>query len=110
MLTAFAILLVVHGLIHLLGFVKAFKLADLPQLVQPIPPVFGTLWLVAAILFPSAAIAMFVWPRWWWAIAACAVAVSMLVMVPSWADAKFGVFANAIVLVAVVSGFFSQGP
>jgi hypothetical protein len=32
MAMAFAVLLVAHGLIHLLGFAKAFGFAELPQL------------------------------------------------------------------------------
>ena len=39
MTTIFAIVLVVHGVIHLLGFAKAFGLAELPQLTQPISSV-----------------------------------------------------------------------
>ena len=43
MTIVFAIVLVVHGLIHLLGVAKAFGMADLPRLTQPIPPSFGLL-------------------------------------------------------------------
>ena len=82
MLTAFAILLVVHGLIHVLGTAKAFSWADLPQLTQPISVTFGALWLLAALLFLTTAVSLFVWPRVWWAIGVCAVVVSMLVIVP----------------------------
>ena len=110
MVTAFAILLVLHGLIHLLGTAKAFGWADLPQLTQPISVTFGALWLVAALLFLTTAVALFVWPRVWWAVGVCAVVVSMLVIVPSWTDAKFGALANAVVLVGVAFGFLSQGP
>ena len=31
----FVVLLVLHGLIHLMGFAKAFGYAALPQLTQP---------------------------------------------------------------------------
>jgi hypothetical protein len=110
MTTAFAIVLVVHGLIHLLGVAKAFGLADLPQLTHPIPPLLGTLWLLAALLFVSAAAALFVWPRGWWAIGVCAIAVSMFVIVPSWTDAKFGAIGNLVALIGVVFGFLAQGP
>jgi hypothetical protein len=106
----FAVALVVHGLIHLLGFAKAFGLADLPQLSQPITPVAGVCWLCAAVLFFAAAIAMFAWPRAWWAIGAAAIVVSMAAIVPSWTDARFGAFANLIALVGVVFGFLAQGP
>ena len=110
MLTAFAILLVVHGLIHVLGTAKAFSWADLPQLTQPISVTFGALWLLAALLFLTTAVSLFVWPRGWWAIGVCAVVVSMLVIVPAWTDAKFGALANAVVLAGVAFGFLSQGP
>ena len=36
-----AILLAVHGLIHLMGFAKAFGYAELPQLTQPISREMG---------------------------------------------------------------------
>jgi hypothetical protein len=110
MVIAFATLLVVHGLIHLLGAAKAFGWAELPQLTQPIPPAFGALWLVSTMLFPAAAVSLFIWPRGWWAIGVIAVAISMIVIVPSWADAKIGALANAVILVGVAFGFLSQGP
>ena len=102
MTVVFAIVLVVHALIHVLGFAKAFRLADLPQLTQPISPLVGVLWLSAAILFLGAAGSLFLWPRWWWAVGACAIVVSMAAIVPSWADAKFGAVANLVVLVGVI--------
>jgi hypothetical protein len=110
MIAVFALLLVVHGLIHLLGVAKAFGLADLPQLTQPISPLLGTLWLLAALLFVSAAAALFVWPRGWWAIGACAIVVSMSAIVPSWTDAKFGTIGNLVALIGVVFGFLAHGP
>jgi hypothetical protein len=104
-----AFLLAAHGLIHLLGFARAFGVANVPQL-QSISPLFGSLWLAAACLFLVAAAALFVWPRGWWAIGAGAVLVSTVVIVPAWSDAKFGMLANVLVLVAVVVGFLLQGP
>jgi hypothetical protein len=90
MVTAFAVLLVVHGLIHLLGAAKAFGWAELPGLIQPISPGVGALWLVAAVLLLAAAVSLVIWPRGWWAIGAIAAVVSMIVIVPSWVDAKVG--------------------
>jgi hypothetical protein len=106
----FAIVLVVHGLIHVLGFAKAFGVADLPQLTQPISPLLGVVWLLAALLFLAAAAALFVWPRGWWAIGACGIVISMFIIVPSWTDAKFGTFGNLVALIGVAFGFLAQGP
>jgi hypothetical protein len=107
---AFAVFVVVHGLIHVLGFAKAVDLAELPQLTRPIPPSMGVLWLAAALLFAIMAAALFVWPRWWFAIGAVAIAVSMIAILPSWADAKFGAVGNFVALVGVVFGFLADGP
>jgi hypothetical protein len=110
MTVVFAVVLVVHGLIHLLGFAKSFGLAELPQLTHPIPASFGVLWLAACVLFVAAAGAMWVWPRGWWAIGACAIGVSMTAIGFSWADAKVGALGNLCALVGVVLGFLVQGP
>jgi len=110
MIPLFAVFLVVHGLIHLLGFVKAFGLADLPQLNHPIPPGLGVVWLLATLLFLAAAATLFVWPRGWWLIGACAVVVSMIVIGTAWSDARFGTIGNVIAAIGVVFGFLAQGP
>ena len=106
----FVIVLVVHGLIHLLGVVKAFRLAELPQLTQPISPPFGVLWLAASLLFIATAVCLLVWPRWWRALGATAVGVSMAAIFSSWADARVGALANLVILIGVIFGFLVQGP
>ena len=110
MATAFAILLVLHASIHLLGAAKAFGWADLSKLTQSISQAQGVLWLASALLFTVTATALFVWPRGWWLIGAGAIAVSMLAIIPSWADAKAGAGVNGIVALGLVLGCLSQGP
>jgi hypothetical protein len=107
---AVAVLFVTHGLVHLLGVVKAFGLAEVPQLDQPIPPVAGAGWLAAALLCVSAAAMLLVCPRWWWAVGAAAVLISQTVIFGSWADAGAGTIVNVVLLVAIVHGFAAQGP
>ncbi len=110
MFAAFAAFLVVHGLIHLLGFLKAFGIAELPQLTQPVSPAMGVLWLACCVLFVAAACALFLWPRWWWAIGAAAVVISFVAIVPSWSDAKVGAAADLVAAAGVVFGFLALGP
>ena len=106
----FAIFLVVHGLIHLLGTAKALGLAQIPQLTQQIDRPLGMLWLLAAALLIVTAIFLFTWPRRWWVVGIAAIVVSQVVIITSWADARYGTIANVIVLVGVVLGFLWQGP
>ncbi|MGE0448846.1 MAG: DUF6544 family protein [Vicinamibacterales bacterium] len=110
MTSLFAVLLALHGLVHLLGAAKAFRWAELPQLTQPISPAAGGLWLAAAGLFLAAAVAIVFQPRWWWIVGAGAVAVSTVVIAMSWADAKAGAAVNVVVALGVLFGFMAQGP
>jgi len=106
----FLILLCVHGVIHGLGFAKAFGLAELPQLTQAIARPWGVLWLAAGVLLVATAVMLPLAPRAWWVVGAVAVAVSQTVIVASWSDARFGTLANLVVLVGVAWGCAHRGP
>lgn len=106
----FFAVLVVHGLIHVMGFAKAFRLAELPQLTTPIGRGMGLVWLVAGLATLTAAAMLVLAPRWWWVLGAAALVLSQIAIVASWDDARFGTFANALLLVGAVYGVFSQGP
>jgi diadenosine tetraphosphatase ApaH/serine/threonine PP2A family protein phosphatase len=105
----FALFLFFHALIHTMGFLKAFGLAELAQLTQPINRAMGVWWLIAAVLLLLALVFMLVASRWWF-IGALALVVSQAVIVSSWSDAKVGTLANVVLLLLVVHGFLSQGP
>ncbi len=103
-------LIAVHGLIHLMGFAKAFGLAELPQLTQYISKGLGMAWLAAGLALLAAAVLLLVTPSSWWVVGFGAVLLSQIVIISSWSDAKFGTVANVIVLAGVIYGFVSQGP
>jgi hypothetical protein len=110
MRTAFVVLVALHGLIHLMGFLKGFGLAALPQLTQPISRGAGLAWLGAALLTLGAAAAVVLWPRGWWALGLAALVVSQVVIAGAWHDARFGTLANVVLLLGVAYGFASRGP
>jgi hypothetical protein len=97
-----ALLLAIHGAIHALGFVKAFGLAEVPQLHEEIGRKVGLLWLAAGILLVGAALMLLTVPRLWWLPALTGVVLSQALIVGAWGDARFGTVANAIVLVPLL--------
>jgi hypothetical protein len=105
-----ALVLALHGLIHLMGFAKAFNLASFEQLRAPIGQPAGLLWLAAALLLLAGAVMLFVAPGWWWAPALCGVALSQLLIVMAWGDAKFGTLANLIVLAPALVAALGHAP
>jgi len=107
---ALALVLLLHALIHLMGFAKAFGYAALPQLTMPISRPMGMLWLLAALLMGAAAVALWTVPKAFWILAVAGLVVSQAVIVASWADARWGTVLNVVVLAAIVYGAFAWGP
>ena len=87
---ALAVLLALHGLIHLMGPAKAYAWADVcTQLRAPISPAAGLLWLLAAGLLVAAAVALMLGAPWWWYPALPGVVLSQALVVTAWGDARF---------------------
>ncbi len=103
-------LLVVHGLIHLLGFVKAFDLAQPPQLQVAITRPMGILWLVAALMLVGGAGMILLAGQWWWMPAALGVVLSQILIFTTWNEAKAGTIANIILIIPIIVGALGTAP
>jgi hypothetical protein len=107
---ALAALLGLHGVIHLLGFLKWSKLARVPQLggrtLIPLSALaerlFAAGWLSALLVLLAAAVLRATRHESWWAVALAGVVLSQALIVIAWPDAKAGTIPNLIILVAVV--------
>jgi len=94
---AFAALMALHGLIHLLGPAKAFGWGSVSQLQAPISTEGGLLWLLAALLLLASAVGIALQVPWWWWLALPAVLLSQALIATAWRDAKFGTLANVLI-------------
>ncbi|MCJ7757943.1 MAG: hypothetical protein MUP24_07315, partial [Gillisia sp.] len=98
MKTAFLIILFLHGIIHILGFVKSYHLAEVPQLSLDIPKSLGNIWLFCSILLLAIFILMIFNKPWWPFFAIAAVILSQTLIVLYWQDTKYGTILNIIIL------------
>lgn len=98
----FSFIVLLHGLIHLIGFAKAFQYVNIAQLTKEISKPVGVIWLLAAMLFISASVAYIIGKPAWFLYGIAAVALSQIVIVMVWSDAKFGTIANAVILVVAL--------
>lgn len=104
------LLLVVHGLLHLPGFLKTWQLATLPQLNSPtlIPlgpgpgRIFGLLWLITALLCGITAALHLARSQAWPTVGLVAVLLSQILIILWWRDARAGSVANVLLLAAIV--------
>jgi hypothetical protein len=103
----FIALLCFHGIIHLMGFAKAFGFANMEALTKEIYKGQGVWWLVACILFLLAA-GYYGFSKYNWCVfALLAVGISQYLIISSWQDARFGTIANIIIFVITLIGFSS---
>ena len=102
MYIALAVLMFLHGLIHLMGFVKAFKLVDLKDIKQDISRPMGLLWLATLLLFAAAGIALLLGQTWWWPVTITSIVVSQIVVALHWKEAKWGTIANVLILAGLI--------
>lgn len=105
---ALAIIIGIHGIIHLLGFLKGFGLMESNALSQPVSRAVGTLWFLAFALFTIGLIFFLSRQPYWWLVAAIAVMLSQFLIFLYWKDARFGSLINGIILLAIISAFASR--
>ncbi len=95
----FSIIIFLHGAIHLLGFLKAFEITNLPQLTGNITKVSGLFWLFAAILLFISGFGFIKKESWWnWLVIVSSI-ISIVLIITVWNDAKYGIIANLIFLI-----------
>lgn len=98
----FALFMLMHGLIHIMGFTKAFNYGKLTSISTEVSKVEGILWLLATLLFCVSTLLFLVEKDGWWVLTLISIIVSQLLIYSAWKDAKFGSIANLIVLFMVI--------
>jgi hypothetical protein len=96
----FAALILVHGLIHLLGFAHAIGWTIPLQQSLGVPA--GVLWLATAVLFFVTSVMVAKGQSLWWVPMLPALASSQILIVTVWTAAKFGTIPNVVILLPLV--------
>ncbi|MBC7886948.1 MAG: hypothetical protein H7Z13_03610 [Ferruginibacter sp.] len=98
----FGFIILLHGLIHCIGFAKAFGYGNITQLTRGISKAAGCFWLITAILFLTATVLFLLKKDAWPVIAIIAAVISQILIIIAWKDAKFGTLFNVIVLMVAI--------
>ncbi|HNW52638.1 MAG TPA: hypothetical protein PKN21_00140 [Bacteroidales bacterium] len=101
----FALLVFIHGAIHLMGFAKAFGYGNMEQLTMHISKPLGLLWFLAFVLFMLSGTALLCKAEWWYIPALLAVVLSTVLVIMVWKDAKFATIANVIILAGIILSY-----
>ena len=100
-----AFILLIHGLIHLIGYSKAFGYSASNVITKEISRPAGSLWMAATLLLVAAAVMMVMRKEYWWIAGAAGMIISQVLIIMAWQDAKFGTIVNILIMVAVIIGY-----
>jgi hypothetical protein len=117
---AIAVLFLLHGFAHLVGFVGAWRLSPTVAYKSTVLNgrfdlgdtgirVLGILWLVTALTFAVAAVGAFTRGSWWMPLALAVAFFSSVLCVLAWPEAKIGLFVNVALLALLVPGVALRG-
>ena len=102
----FVFITLFHGIIHFMGFTKAFDYGTWPLLLRDVSKPLGILWFVAGFLFIIAT-ALYLFKKDSWVyMALAALVLSQLLIINNWQEAKMGTAANVFILLVSVLGLF----
>ena len=100
----FIVLIFLHGLIHLMGYLKAFGYAELKELKKPIGKSDGLVWGISTVLFLLTGLLNLLGFGYWWIFGIIATFTSQFIIMKYWSDAKIGTIANIIIFVGSIMG------
>lgn len=105
----FAVIILLHGLIHLMGGVHVLGIAKIEELSQPtiisidgwVKTIYGVLWFLAVGIFLVAGFGLLTSQSWWKNVAIIAVSLSQILIIPWWPAAKIGTIPNILIIIAL---------
>ncbi|MBW7887219.1 MAG: hypothetical protein H3C35_02530 [Bacteroidetes bacterium] len=98
----FGIFVLLHGIIHIIGFLKAFNIKTFTQIARPISKPIGILWLLSALFFSLFVILYFNHSDFSWIAGFTAVLLSQILIIQFWKETKYGTIANGIILLVSI--------
>jgi hypothetical protein len=121
---AVALILLVHGIAHVVGFLGAWRLAEsVPYRTTLFGGrvdvgdvgirIAGVFWLLIALAFAVAGVVAWARVPWWTSYAITLLPISLAMCVAGWPEAKLGIVVNgaliAILVVGSRAGWFAAG-
>jgi hypothetical protein len=101
---AFAIFVLAHAIIHLIGYAKANHIGNGKSVSKGISRRMGLFWLITTILFVIV-IVLLLTNNYWWHIGILSVTISQILILKNWKEAKFGTIANVLIFVLAITNF-----
>ena len=95
-------ILFIHGLLHLMGYSKAFQYSGIKHIKAHISRPIGMLWIIGCVLFIGTAVLFLLNNDYWQIVGLVSIAVSQIAIIIGWQNARYGTIVNILILGAII--------
>lgn len=114
---ALALILIIHGVAHLVGFVVPWQIAKLDEAPYKTTllggrlevgdtgiRLIGVMWLIAALGFAVSGVALLLLAPWWSSVTLIITGLSLILAILGWPDSRIGVPIDIILMLYLLVG------
>lgn len=97
-----AFIIFIHGLLHLMGYSKAFQYSGIKHIQAHISRPIGILWIMSCLFFIGTGVLFLLNNDYWQIAGLVAIVSSQIVINIGWRNARYGTIINLLILAAII--------
>jgi len=97
-----AIIIFIHGLLHLLGYSKAFQYSGIKHIKAHISRPIGILWIMGCLFFIATGVLFLLNKDYWQIAGLVSITSSQIAIITGWRNARYGTIINLLILAAII--------
>ena len=103
-----AIIIFIHGLLHLMGYSKAFQYSGIEHIKAHISRPIGILWIMGCLFFIGTGVLFLLNNDYWQIAGLVSIALSEIAIILGWQNARYGTIVNLLILTAIIISKYSD--
>jgi hypothetical protein len=97
-----AVIIFIHGLLHLMGYSKAFHYSGIKHIKAHISKPIGILWIMGCLFFIATGVLLLLNNDYWQIAGLIAIVLSQIAIIVGWQNARYGTIVNLLILSAII--------
>ena len=102
-----AIIIFIHGLLHLMGYSKAFHFSGIRHTKAHISKPIGILWITGCLFFITTGILFLLNNDYWQIAGLVSIVMSEIAIILGWQNASYGTIVNVLILAVIIISKYS---
>ena len=101
-------IILIHGLLHLMGYSKAFQYSGIKHIQAHISTPIGILWIMGCLFFTATGILFILYNEYWQIAGLVAIILSQIVINIGGKNVRYGTTVNFLILTAIIISKFTN--